>query len=131
VAGQAIESDSDRAGSGFKTYNNPNFVVANMNADVTTAMLPVAGLFGLLGYLIREREMLHLIAGYDPSTVTDEEGLADFFGTYMYVLALLTLGNVVADLTFGYDALRWTVYWIVFVALFLRIVMGSRAYEDR
>jgi len=102
-----------------------------MSTTMATAMAPVAGLFGLLGYLIREREMLHLIAGYDPSTVTDEEGLADFFGTYMYVLAVLTLGNVVADLTFGHDSLRWTLYWAAFVVLFLRIVQGSRAYEDR
>lgn len=101
-----------------------------MVSQMSLTMLPVAGLFGLLGYLIREREMLHLVAGYDPSKVSDKAGLADFFGTHMYVLALLTLGTVGADATFGDDALLWGGYWIAFAVLFVRIVLGARQYED-
>lgn len=101
-----------------------------MVSQMALALLPVAGLFGLLGYLIRERELLHLIAGYDPSKVSDKAGLADFFGTHMYVLALLTLGTVGAEAAFGDDALLWGGYWVAFAVVFVRIVVGSRAYED-
>jgi hypothetical protein len=38
----------------------------------------VAGVFvGILGVLIKYVGVMELIAGYDPETVTDEEGLAD------------------------------------------------------
>ncbi|MFT4890006.1 MAG: hypothetical protein ACI9YT_000918 [Halobacteriales archaeon] len=101
-----------------------------MVSQLSLTMLPVGGLFGLLGYLIREREMLHLIAGYDPSKVSDKAGLADFFGTHMYVLALLTLGTVGVDATFGQDGLLWGGYWVAFAVVFVRLLLGSRTYED-
>jgi hypothetical protein len=101
-----------------------------MVSQLSLTMLPVAGLFGLLGYLIRERQMLHLVAGYDPSKVSDKAGLADFFGTHMYVLALLTLGTVGADATVGDAALLWGGYWVAFAVVFVRILLGARTYED-
>jgi hypothetical protein len=63
-------------------------------------------LLGGIGYLVRERRMMHLISGDDPSAVTDEAGAANFFGLHVYALAVLTMANGVADYLFGFQSLR-------------------------
>jgi len=51
-----------------------------------------SGLFvGVLGILIRYAGMMHLIAGYDPDQVVDDEGLANFIGAQTLIVAVLTV----------------------------------------
>jgi hypothetical protein len=86
-------------------------------------------LLGVMGYLVRERRMMHLIAGYDPLAVTDEAGLANFFGLHFYALAVLTMANGVADYLFGFQSLRWTAWTVALLAIVLRLWVGSSRYE--
>lgn len=47
---------------------------------------------GMLGFRIRSRGDVHLIAGYDSDRVSDPAGLARFVGGICYALAIAALG---------------------------------------
>lgn len=90
-----------------------------------------SGLFvGTLGILIRYAGMMHLIAGYNPDQVTDEEGLADFIGAYTLIVAVLTLSVGFLELWEPTADSSW--YWVVFVIAVLtiaaRMIRGARRY---
>jgi hypothetical protein len=92
-----------------------------------------AGVFvGVLGALIKYAGMMELIAGYDPETVTDPEGLADFIGTNALYVAALTIGVGVLELRSSSADSGW--YWIAFViavaAVAVRMIRGARRYES-
>lgn len=100
---------------------------------VERAVLAIgSGLFvGVLGILIRYVGMMHLIAGYDPDRVTDEEGLANFIGTHALLVAALTVGVGLLELWEPTADSEW--YWLVFlIAVFtiaVRMIRGARRYE--
>jgi hypothetical protein len=92
-----------------------------------------AGVFvGILGILIKYFGVMELIAGYDPETVTDEEGLADFIGTNTLYVAVLAIGVGILELRSSTGGGGW--YWIVFViavvAIAVRMVRGARRFES-
>jgi len=92
-----------------------------------------SGLFvGVLGILIRYAGMMHLIAGYDPDRVTDEEGLANFIGVYTFLIAALTVCVGILELWEPTAGSAW--YWLVFViavfAIAVRMIRGARRYES-
>ena len=92
-----------------------------------------AGVFvGILGVLIKYVGVMELIAGYDPETVTDEEGLADFIGTNALYVAVLTIGVGILELRAATADSGW--YWIVFViavaAIAVRMIRGARRFES-
>ncbi len=41
------------------------------------------------GYLISKKQMLDMLAGYDPKKVTDKEGLARWVGTNLVLMGIL------------------------------------------
>jgi hypothetical protein len=89
-------------------------------------------LVGVLGILIKYVGMMELIAGYDPETVTDAEGLADFIGTNTLYVAVLTIGVGILELRSSTVDGGW--YWIVFViavvVIAIRMVRGARRFES-
>lgn len=91
-----------------------------------------SGLFvGVLGILIRYAGMMHLIAGYDPDQVVDDEGLANFIGAQTLIVAVLTV--CVGLLEFWGPTADSMWYWVVFVlaivAIAVRMVLGARHYQ--
>lgn len=92
-----------------------------------------SGLFvGVLGILIRYAGMMHLIAGYDPDRVDDDEGLANFIGAQTLIVAALTVCVGVLELWEPTGDSTW--YWVVFVlaivAIAARMVRGARHYQN-
>jgi hypothetical protein len=87
---------------------------------------------GLLGGLIKYAGMVELIAGYDPETVVDEDGLASFVGTNTLYVAVLTVGAGVLELYPATANSGW--YWLVFViavgAISVRMIRGARRFES-
>lgn len=98
------------------------------------AILAVAGgLFvGILGLLIKYAGAMHLIAGYDPEKVTDDEALANFVGTRTLLVAILTIS--VGLLEFWEPTAGATWYWLVYVvvvfAVAAQMIRGARRYEE-
>jgi hypothetical protein len=103
-----------------------------MSAVTGATFLFSAVVIGAIGVLIREFQMMELIAGYDPERVTDDEGLATFVGTQILLIAGLTvavagleLAGPVADLTQVY-----VLYTVAVVALTGYIVYGAQRYTE-
>jgi hypothetical protein len=101
--------------------------------STTTALvtLAVAALVAVFGVLIREYEMVELIAGYDPEVVTDDEGLAAFVGTNMLYVAGLTavVGLVVSVEPFEDDSVLWLGYTLAVVVVAAWTVLGAQRYQ--
>lgn len=103
--------------------------VSTITASV---FLLTAVVIGALGVLVREFGMVELIAGYDPETVTDEEGLATFVGTALILLAGVTVVVAVLEVTqpVGSRTLVYSLYSVVTVALTGYVVYGARQYAS-
>jgi uncharacterized protein DUF3784 len=83
----------------------------------------------VLGYLIRYRKRLGLIAGYDPARVRDPEGLARWFGSW--VLALGALSVIFAGLLAAPSSHTGAIvvgYVVVDFACAAVLVLGCRRY---
>lgn len=92
------------------------------------AIVSASGLFiGSLGYLIKNHGMMNLIAGYDPSQVRNEAGLAEFVGTNLYYVMLLTLLMGVVDYL-GFRVM-WIAYLIALFGFVVRMSRGSNRYS--
>ena len=61
----------------------------------------------VFGYLIRFRQMVNLIAGYNSEKVTGSEGLGRLVGTGLLILGLL--GLCTSAITLAYPANRITI----------------------
>lgn len=97
---------------------------------LTTALLTGSGLFiALFGILIRYGGAVELVAGYDSERVDDPDGLADFVGTNLLYVALVTVIAGVLSYVRSETALVWLLYTVVVCAVALRLVLGSRRYE--
>ncbi len=84
-----------------------------------------------LGYLIRFRGQVNLIAGYDEKRVRDPEGLARFVGTNLLLLGVGAFVVLALEFLFPeYAVLFFVVYALVAVPLVsLLTVRGSSRYE--
>jgi len=91
----------------------------------------LSGLFvGLLAYMIKYRDKPELIAGFDREKFSDVEGLKDFVGLYMFVVAGLTLFTGLGDyLSLLERGLHWTVYSVLLTATVLRMLIGVRDFR--
>ncbi len=100
--------------------------------DVLYILTELIGFIMLaLGYFIRFRGRVDLIAGYDEKRVRDPEGLARFVGTNLLLLGAGAF--VVLALEFllpGYAVVLFAVYALVAVpAVSFLTVWGSKRYE--
>jgi len=101
-----------------------------MSTVTTGVFLLVAVVIGAFGILIREFEMVELIAGYDPEKVSDDEGLARFVGGYTLVVAGLTAVVAVLELVRGGQPLTYGLYAAAAVALAGYMVYGAQRYTS-
>lgn len=91
------------------------------------AIVTVSGvLIWFLGYMIKEREVMWLIAGYDPNDVHDAGGLAEFIGGWLYLVAVLTVGIGIADY-YGFE-MGWIAYGIAVLVISIWLIRGSNRY---
>lgn len=103
-----------------------------MGTETTVSLLLAAGFVAILGILIKYFGMVDLIAGYNPDSVTDKEGLADFVGTNALYVAGLTVLVAVAEYTQPFGGYRaiWIPYVLGVGLLAVRMVRGARHYES-
>jgi hypothetical protein len=98
---------------------------------VTAAsFLFTAAVIAVFGVLIRQFQMMELIAGYDPDQVTDDEGLARFAGTSLLVLAGLTALVGILELVGPVDGqpVVYGLYTLAVVAIAGYLVYRSQRY---
>ena len=102
-----------------------------MGTGTVVSLLLAAGLVGIIGISIKYFGMVNLIAGYDPDSVTDNEGLADFIGTNALYVAGLTVLVGALEYTQPFEGYRgiWIVYLLGVGVLTVRMVRGGRRYE--
>jgi hypothetical protein len=102
-----------------------------MSTVTALVTLATAAFTAVLGVLIREYEMVELVAGYDPAVVTDEEGLAAFVGTNLLYVAGLTavVGLVVFLQLFEDDLVLWLGYTLAVVVVAAWTVIGAQRYQ--
>lgn len=99
----------------------------------TSIVATIVGVILLvLGYLIRIRKQMNLLAGYDSEKVTDPEGLANWVGGWCLLLGVVTLGvgwGVYADPEYTLGLVEES-STIILVAC-LVMVVGARRFRDR
>jgi len=83
---------------------------------------------GYLGYRIRYRGDVFLVAGYDPESVTDPEGLGDFVGGVVLALGGVTAVYAVGLLADPPDRWFWGSYLVVFAVAILVLQVRGRRY---
>ena len=89
---------------------------------VAVALLVLAGVVvGFLGYRIRYRGDVVLIAGYDAERVTDDEGLGSLVGGVVFALGAVHVAFGVALLAVSPDLAFWAAY-LVAMAVGLGVV---------
>lgn len=110
---------------------------SSQESIVVTAIFGIlAVVLLLIGYLIRERGKVHLLAGYDPRRVADPRGLARYAGAKFYLMAAITLlvpivvgalGSALPD-----DRVVWEMvavgYTVAILGICLWLVVGARRF---
>lgn len=95
----------------------------------TLAIVVASGLFvAAVGYLIRYRGMVGLVAGYDPDEVTDDEGLANLVGGVALAVGAATVLVGVLDYRGVADGVLWYGYGALVVGAAGLMVVGSNRY---
>jgi hypothetical protein len=102
-----------------------------MSTVTALVTLATAAFTAVLGVLIREYEMVELVAGYDPEGVADEEGLAVFVGTsVLYVAGLTAVAGLVAYAEpLEDDLVLWLGYTVAVVVAAAWTVIGAQRYR--
>lgn len=87
--------------------------------------------FLVLGYLVKFQGMVEMLAGYDPSKVTDRQGLAGWVGGNLFLLGLLSFVTAaIALLIPGISPARLVpIHVAALLALIARLALGTRRYE--
>ena len=95
------------------------------------AITTLIGLFvGLLAYLIKYCDKPELIAGFKEEKFTDVEGLKDFVGLYMFLVAGLTVATGALDFFSVLEAsILWTAYSVLLAGTVLRLLIGVRKFR--
>lgn len=101
-----------------------------MSVVTAATFLFTAVVIGAVGLLIREFQMMELIAGYDAEQVTDDEGLAAFVGTQALLIAGVTVVVAGLELAEPVDDLTqvYVLYTLTVVALTGYIFYGAQRY---
>lgn len=101
-----------------------------MSTVTAASFLFTAVVTAAVGVLIRQFQLMGLIAGYDPDRVTDDEGLARFVGTYTLVIAGLSAVVGVVELAQPDDGqpVVYGLYTVALVAIVGYLMYGSRRY---
>jgi hypothetical protein len=102
-----------------------------MGVETALSVFLAAVFVGILGILIKYFGMVDLVAGYDPESVTDTEGLADFVGTNALYVAGISAAVAVGEYTQPFDGYEtiWVFYVLGVVLIAVRMVRGARKYE--
>lgn len=92
-------------------------------------LVAVSGLFvASIGYLIKYRGMVRLVAGYDPDEVVNEAGLANFIGILTIVVGTATvLAGVLEYQDIG-SGIIWYVFGVFIVVSVGVMIIGSNRY---
>ncbi|EMA42227.1 hypothetical protein C448_11871 [Halococcus morrhuae DSM 1307] len=85
----------------------------------------------LIGYLIKYRGMVGLIAGYDSDEVVDESGLAEFAGTLTILIGVVTILTGVLDHFEIGNGVLWYVFVVFVVGAAGMLIVGSNRYTAR
>ncbi len=82
------------------------------------------------GYLIGKKQMLDMLAGYDPKKVTDKEGLATWVGANLVLMGILAFFSV--GLMAVFPQARTTLLLVYALGaiplLCVIIILGNRRY---
>jgi hypothetical protein len=87
----------------------------------------------VLGYLVEKKQMVEILAGYDPAKVTDQVGLANWVGANLILMGILAFvsAGLMAVLPEG-RVILFLVYALGAVPLLcVRIVLGNRKYTTK
>lgn len=87
----------------------------------------------VLGYLVGKKQMVEILAGYDPAKVTDQGGLANWVGANLILMGILAFfsGGLMAVVPEGRGIL-FMVYALGAVPLLcVRIVLGNCKYSAK
>lgn len=110
-------------------------MAAGVEADsiVVTSVLMLSGAFtGWVGYRIRYRRDVHLIAGYQRDTDADTEALAQAIGRVVLVVAAVTIlaGLLYPRMTSssGDDLAYWAAYTMAILLLSGYALVAGRRY---
>ena len=86
-------------------------------------------LFSLLGYLIKYRGRVHLIAGYEEKQVRNKEGLAKWVGECLFSLSLAWL---IASFSFLFtlDFIHYPMLFLMLFTVFstIRLCRGATTF---
>lgn len=84
----------------------------------------------ILGLVIRKKNMVEIIAGYDPNKVTDKKGLANWVGTnLMFIGVFSIIFGLITTLTPGTGTTRVIIYVVGLFLLTIRMAIGTNKYE--
>lgn len=99
-------------------------------AAIAAPLLFTAAVTAVVGLLIRQFQIMELIAGYDPDLVTDDEGLARFVGTYALVIAGLSAVVGIFELVRPDEAkpVVYGLYGVAIVVIAGYMIYGSQQY---
>lgn len=101
-----------------------------MSTELPVVVLFTAGMLAVFGLLIGYFGRVDLIAGYDPETVTDEEGLAAFVGRNLLCMAGCTAVVAAVEYLHLLDSTRrvWLGYAIVVGGLSVWMALRAQQY---
>lgn len=92
-------------------------------------LIVVSGLLAVfIGYLIKDRGMIQLVAGYDPDEVIDEAGLANFIGTLAIAIGVVTIMMGILEYQNVGNGILWYVFGVFIVGSAVVMLVGTNRY---
>lgn len=90
----------------------------------------VSVLMIIMGIIIRKYTLVHLIAGYDEEKTEDKQGLANWVGSNLIIMGLLSFLNAFLASVIN-DATIWfiTAFIAIIVIFSIRTAVGYKKYE--
>ncbi|SEW12623.1 DUF3784 domain-containing protein [Natrinema salifodinae] len=96
---------------------------------VRLAIVLSSGIFTVaLGYQIRYRGMVRLVAGYDPEEVVDGTGLARFVGGLLIAVGAVTAAIGVLDYLDRGGEVLWYAFSAFVIVATAVVIVGSNRY---
>lgn len=88
-------------------------------------------LFLLLGYFIRYKQMVEIIAGYDPKKVVDREGLAKWVGSNLILLGITAFFAFGAEFALSSAGVKIFMgyHLLIVLGICVRTALGCKKYE--
>ena len=92
-------------------------------------LIAVSGLLVVfIGYLIKYRGMVQLVAGYDPDEVIDEDGLGNFIGTVAIVIGVVTIMAGILESQDVGNGILWYVFGVFVIGSAGVMIVGTNRY---